>query len=102
MYSRPQALSNYLNLPPLNNWDLSLSKRFTFAEHYRFEARLDAFNAFNHTQFNGVNTSASFTTGPGTTFISNRANPVNGLNGFGAINSVRPPRQMQWMVRFEF
>jgi len=92
---------NYMNLPPINNWDLSLSKRFAFAEHYKIEARLDAFNAFNHTQFNGINTTANFGT-PGSTFITNLANSATNLNGFGAINSVRPPRNLQWMLRFEF
>ena len=92
---------NYLTLPPLNNWDLSLSKRFVFGEHYRFEARLDAFNAFNHTQFNGINTTANFAS-PGSTVITNLANSTTNLNGFGAINSIRPPRNLQWMLRFEF
>jgi hypothetical protein len=92
---------NYLNLPPLNNWDLSLSKRFTFAERYKIEARLDAFNAFNHTQFNGVNSTANFAS-PGSTVITNLANAQTNLNGFGSINSIRPPRNLQWMLRFEF
>ena len=92
---------NYLTLPPLNNWDLSLSKRFVFGEHYKFEARLDAFNALNHTQFNGINTTANFAS-PGSTVITNLANSTTNLNGFGAINSIRPPRNLQWMLRFEF
>ena len=92
---------NYLTLPPLNNWDLSVSKRFVVAEHYRFEARLDAFNAFNHTQFNGINTTANFAS-PGSTVITNLANSTTNLNGFGSINSIRPPRNLQWMLRFEF
>jgi carboxypeptidase family protein/TonB-dependent receptor-like protein len=92
---------NYLTLPPINNWDLSLSKRFVFGERYRFEARLDAFNALNHTQFNGVNSTANFAS-PGSTVITNLANETTNRNGFGSISSVRPPRNMQWMVRFEF
>ena len=24
------------------------------------------------------------------------------LNGFGSINSIRPPRNLQWMLRFDF
>ncbi len=92
---------NYLTLPPINNWDLSLSKRFVFHERYRFEARLDAFNAFNHTQFNGINSTANFAS-PGSTVITNLANDTTSRNGFGSINSVRPPRNLQWMLRFEF
>jgi hypothetical protein len=92
---------NYLNLPALNNWDLSLSKRFVFFEHYKIEARLDAFNAFNTTQFNGVNSTANFAN-PGSTVITNLANEITNRNGFGSISSIRPPRNMQWMLRFEF
>ena len=92
---------NYLTLPPLNNWDLSLSKRFAFAERYRIEARLDAFNAFNTTQFNGINTTANFGS-PGSTVITNLADETIRPNGFGSVNSIRPPRNLQWMLRFEF
>lgn len=92
---------NYLTFAPLDNWDLTLSKRFRFFEKYKIEARLDAFNALNHTQFNGVNTTANFAS-PGSTVITNLANETTNRNGFGSISSVRPPRNLQWMLRFEF
>ncbi|HKX32485.1 MAG TPA: TonB-dependent receptor [Blastocatellia bacterium] len=91
---------NYLTRNPINYFDLSLSKSIKLRERIKIEARLDAFNAFNHTQFNGVNTGAFFTA-PGSTAATNAASETN-RNGFGAINSVRPPRQMQWMLRFQF
>jgi hypothetical protein len=86
-------------LPPPG--DLSLSKRIFVRERVKLEARLDAFNAFNHTQFDGINTTANFAS-PGSTTITNLANEQTNRNGFGAVSSVRPPRQMQWMLRFEF
>jgi hypothetical protein len=92
---------NYLTFGPINNWDFSLSKKFTVYERYRIEARLDAFNAFNTTQFNGVNSTANFA-GPGSTVITNLADEIIRPNGFGSISSVRPPRNLQWMLRFEF
>ncbi len=92
---------NYLTRNPINYVDLSLSKKLIFRERLKVEARLDAFNATNHTQFDGVNTTANFTS-PGSTTITNVANELTNRNGFGAINSVRPPRNMQWMLRFEF
>ncbi|MDQ3010596.1 MAG: hypothetical protein M3X11_07830 [Acidobacteriota bacterium] len=96
-----EAGRNYLNQAPINYFDLSLSKKLVFREGLRVEARIDAFNAFNHTQFAGVNTTANFAT-PGSTVITNLANETTNRNGFGAINSVRPPRNVQWMLRFEF
>ena len=50
----------FLHAPPINNLDLSVSKSFTVAKQIRLEVRLDAFNALNHTQFTGVNSTVSF------------------------------------------
>lgn len=91
---------NYLTGGSINNWDLSLSKRFVIRETFRIEARLDAFNALNHTQISGVNASATFTA-PGSTTITNLASETN-RTGFGAATGFRPNRTMQWMLRFEF
>jgi hypothetical protein len=91
----------YLTRNAINYWDLSLAKRIFVREKIKLEARLDAFNAFNHTQFDGANTTANFGA-PGSTTITNLANEQTNRNGFGAVNSVRPARQMQWMLRFEF
>lgn len=91
---------NYLTNAAINNWDLSLSKRLYFRERFRVEARLDAFNALNHTQISGVNATATFTA-PGSTTITNLASETN-RTGFGAATGFRPNRTMQWMLRFEF
>jgi hypothetical protein len=90
----------YMNNPPINNLDLSLAKSFPFGGKRRFEVRLDAFNALNHTQFSGVNGTANFAS-MGSTTITNLPSASN-LNGFGAINGVRPARQVQLMTRFQF
>ena len=50
----------FLHGPPINNLDLSLSKAFVLGKGIRLEVRLDAFNALNHTQFTGVNSTVSF------------------------------------------
>jgi hypothetical protein len=42
---------NTLQAPGINNFDLSLGKRFNFTESKAFEIRLDAENAFNHPQY---------------------------------------------------
>jgi len=49
---------NALRGPGRDNWDLSLFKSFTFSEARgsRLEIRLETFNAWNHTQFQNVDT----------------------------------------------
>jgi hypothetical protein len=42
--------------PGQNNVDLSIAKTFPIYERLHFELRADAFNAFNHTQWNGAQT----------------------------------------------
>jgi hypothetical protein len=47
---------NIIRAPGINNFDLSLFKNFAITERLRFQFRLESFNAFNHTQFRGVQT----------------------------------------------
>jgi hypothetical protein len=54
--------------PGRTNFSTSIYKSFAFTERAHFEARVDAFNTFNHTQFNAFNNTVSagnfgFTTG---------------------------------------
>jgi hypothetical protein len=71
--------------PGRNNWNVSLFKSFLLSEARgsRIELRFESFNTFNHTQFNGINT--SFTGG-----------------GFGAPNSAWDPRELQLAGKFIF
>ena len=47
--------------PGVNNFDLALSKRIPVAGEKRYlQIRWEAYNAFNHTQYSGLNTSARF------------------------------------------
>ncbi|MBI3424161.1 MAG: carboxypeptidase regulatory-like domain-containing protein [Acidobacteria bacterium] len=83
----------YLRGPGVNNFDLSLSKRFPVKSEKRyFQLRWEAYNAFNHTQYSGINTGARFdlTTGA----------QINSL--FGQVSSTRSPRVMQGSLRFTF
>lgn len=59
---------NYRTFPSLflrsdaaNNADLSAFKTFAFGDNVKLQYRLDAFNAFNRTQFGGPNTSPTST-----------------------------------------
>jgi hypothetical protein len=98
---------NFLYRAPINSFDLSLAKRFRFKEKAEVEIRLDAFNAFNHTQYFNVNSTLEvkgFNSATGqidstpTNLASEKGNPT----GFGGVQSVRPPRQLQLAARFQF
>jgi hypothetical protein len=62
-YDAPQGLTfgnagrNSLNIPSRLNFDMALYKNFPIKESYAFQFRAEAFNIFNHTQWNGVNSS---------------------------------------------
>ncbi len=62
-YNAPQGLTfgdagrNSLNIPSRLNFDMALYKNFPIKESYAFQFRAEAFNIFNHTQWNGVNSS---------------------------------------------
>jgi hypothetical protein len=71
----------------------------------KFEVRLDAFNALNHTQFTGVNATANFASLTDRT-ITNLPYDATGKlvnpNGFGTINGVAAPRTLQLVTRVTF
>jgi hypothetical protein len=96
---------NYLTGPGINNWDISLQKQFGIREKVRFQFRVDAFNAFNHTQFSGVNATVNYTSltnwTPSNLYLKSDGT-VNNINGFGTVNGVRDPRILQTMIRVQF
>jgi hypothetical protein len=47
----PNAARNTLPIRPINNIDLSATKRITLHEHYSFEFGAGAFNVLNHAQY---------------------------------------------------
>jgi hypothetical protein len=80
--------------PGINNWDISVFKNFKLSREGRvgLQYRLEMYNAFNHTQFSGVNTTARFdlTTGA----------QVNGL--FGSYNAARDARRIVMGLKLNF
>jgi hypothetical protein len=93
-YPYGNAPATFAQGPGINNWDLSLARELRFTLHDKgivtsFGA--EAFNAFNHTQFSGVNLTPKFDqTGA-------QVNPA-----FGQITSTRDPRIIQFMLRLRF
>jgi hypothetical protein len=98
---------NYLTGPGINNFDLTLQKSFSIKERGRLELRVDAFNAFNHTQFSGVNSTLNVTsltnfTPTNLPFDANGNFIFANRNGFGTINGARDPRILQLVARLSF
>jgi hypothetical protein len=70
--------------PGFSRWDVALMKNIpVHGEAMHFQFRAEAFNVFNHTNFNTV----------GTTL---------GLSSFGQVTSTRDPRIMQVALKFYF
>ena len=69
--------------PGFGRWDLSLFKNLKLSERVSSQFRLEAFNAFNHTNYNGINTTMTSST-------------------FGQVNSARDPRIVQLGMKVNF
>ncbi len=83
---------NILRGPGLNNWDFSLSKRFHLKSETRYIlVRGEFYNAWNHTQFSGVDSTARF-----------QPNGAQINATFGQYNAARDPRRVQISGRFMF
>jgi outer membrane receptor protein involved in Fe transport len=96
------AARNLVRQPGINNWDLSVFKDFMFpwfgkqhgwaaAESAKLQFRAEFFNAFNHAQYNSINT--TFTTTPGA------AGQPTSDSSFGVVTSDRGPREIQLALK---
>ena len=86
------APKDVIRLPGTANFDISLFKNFPLKSERRYlQFRLELYNAFNHTQFSGVDTTARFDAS---------GNQVN--TNFGRVTAAREPRYMQMSLRFTF
>jgi hypothetical protein len=103
VFTRPGNLGrNYFPGPGYNRFDASLFKDFAITERVKAEFRFQAYNLFNHPQFNnpdtnihdGVNVAGS------TTLWTTGAN----TNGFGTISSIRQysERQLEFAAHINF
>jgi hypothetical protein len=78
--------------PGINNFDMTIFKNFPIREKVNLQLRFEGYNAFNHTQFSGMNTTAQF-------------NPANGQQvnaAFGTLTSARGARVGQASLRLSF
>jgi outer membrane receptor protein involved in Fe transport len=83
---------NIIRGPGFQNWDLSLFKAFPLREAMRFEFRAEFFNAFNHANPEFTNPD---------TIAENTATEL-GSSSFGFPAYTRPPRQIQFGLKFYF
>jgi carboxypeptidase family protein len=85
--------------PGRDNWNLSVFKSFWFNEERgsRLELRLESFNTWNHTQFNGVDNTVSFNYDPVTKLPTTRVS-----NTFGRFSSAFDPRILQLGIKAYF
>ena len=81
------------------------AKQFAIYKSAKFEFRVDAFNALNHTQYTGVNATANFASLTDRTITNlpyNASGQLVNKNGFGTINGVNIPRTLQLVTRVTF
>ncbi len=62
----PMVGRNTFDGPGLVNVDFRVMRQFSITERFKFQLIGEAFNIFNHTNFNSVNTTAYFYDAPGT------------------------------------
>jgi hypothetical protein len=77
---------NALRGPGRDNWNIAMFKTFAAGERLHFELRAESFNTWNHTQFNGVNT---------TVLRGSTSAAAAAVSGAGQVNSAFDPRVFQ-------
>jgi hypothetical protein len=84
---------NVLRNPGVNNWDLSITKKVPlFSESRWLQFRTELFNAWNHTQYSGMDQTVRF----------NTATRARENTTVGRINATRDPRMIQLSLKLYF
>jgi Carboxypeptidase regulatory-like domain/TonB dependent receptor-like, beta-barrel len=83
---------NTVEAPGYRTWDFSAFKFFKTSEQTQLEFRAEFFNLLNHTNFLFANS------GPQN---GNNAT-ILGTSQFGSLTAARPPRQIQFALKFSF
>jgi hypothetical protein len=85
------ATLNAFRGPGVANFDFTFFKNIPVTERVKFQVRWEMYNAFNHTQFTGLNTTAQFDAA---------GRQINGA--FGQVTGTRDPRIQQLSLRVSF
>jgi hypothetical protein len=84
---------NVCRNPGANNWDIALAKRFPLFREGRYvQFRTELFNAWNHTQYSGLDTGTSY----------NPTTLVQTSQTFGRVTGARGPRNIELSLRIVF
>jgi len=83
--------------PGTKNFDFSVVKNWRIHDRYSLQFRAEMFNAFNHTNFNGIDAGLSLNNVVGDENFGKPLNP-----NFGRITATRGPREIQFGVKFNF
>jgi hypothetical protein len=85
-------------LPGDTNFDTALFKNFPLKETFKLQLRVETYNTFNHSEFNGVNNTATFANANSQSTSTNpQAQAI-----FGQFSSTLNPRLMQLALRLDF
>jgi hypothetical protein len=103
VFTRPGNLGrNYFHGPGYNRTDVSLFKDFPITERVKAEFRAQAYNVFNHPQFNNPDTNIH----DGVNVLGSTTQWTTGVNtnGFGTINGIRQysERQLEFAAHIYF
>jgi hypothetical protein len=83
--------------PSIKNFDLSIVKNWRMHDRYSLQFRAEMFNAFNHTNFNGIDAGLRLNNVAGDENFGKPLNP-----NFGRITATRGPRETQFGLKFNF
>jgi hypothetical protein len=94
---------NYF-LPGYTNFDTALFKNMPIENKFTLQLRVETYNTFNHTEFNGVNSGATFANATSQSATTNpQTSAVFGqLSSTANTGSLGGPRVMQLALRIDF
>jgi Carboxypeptidase regulatory-like domain/TonB-dependent Receptor Plug Domain len=93
---------NRLRGPGINQWDMSLFKKINFTERAYVQLRLEAFNAFNTTQWASFNSNVVFNAAGTVINLPTQLGGTGGRFGFGTLNATRANSQRIVQVAAKF
>jgi len=92
--------------PGANNWDMSIYKKFQYMkdESKYIQLRVEAYNAPNHVEWSGWNSTAQFNAAGQVANLPSNLGGTGGRFGFGALNATRSNSQriIQLAVKLYF
>jgi hypothetical protein len=93
---------NTLQMSPINNWDISLLKRFAVTERYKMEFSAQMLNAFNHPQFVGGSLNQINSIGRTSSAVKNYLTPGKSNFNVPSISFPSNARNIQLALKFIF